>query len=183
MQVGTEDIARLCIEAAARRVAGRDRTGCRTRRHHGFVTPARRIIRRIASRHRIGREAIRHRAPHMDLVAVDALAVQHRELTREALEHEARLRPGLLRLKFRAERQEPRARAPTGPSTPSTSTTSVPSIWKPPQMPRIRVPRACFCRIFASRPVLRSQSRSRIVLFVPGRISTSGSPSSRTLAT
>ena len=106
MQVGAEDIARLCIEAAVRRVTGR-RTCCR----HGIALPAR---RRIAPRHRIGRAAIRHRAPHVDLVAVNTLAVQRREVTREVLEHEARLRPGLLRLKFRAERQEPESPR-TGP--------------------------------------------------------------------
>ena len=117
MQVGAEDIALLCVDAALRRTAGRGRSGCRTYRGHGTALPGQLQIqrfRRIAPRPHIGCAVVRRRAPHVDLVAVDAPAVQRRELAREALEHEARLCTGLFRLEFRAERQEPEAPR-TGP--------------------------------------------------------------------
>ena len=104
MQVGAENIALLCVDAALRRTAGRGRSGCRTCRRHSIGVPGHLQMQRALC---IARTAVRRRAPHVDLVAINPPAVQRRELARQPLEHEARLRPGLLRLKFRAERQEP----------------------------------------------------------------------------
>ena len=50
-------------------------------------------------------------------------------------------------------------------------------------MPNTSVPEDAACRIAASRPLSRSQTRSAMVLFVPGRIIISGRPSSPTLST
>ena len=60
-------------------------------------------------------------------------------------------------------------------STPSGSDRVFPSIWYPPQTPKITVPLAASFRTEASSPLSRSHWRSSMVFFVPGRITISGS--------
>ena len=77
----------------------------------------------------------------------------------------------------------PRSSVSPAASTPSGSETDRPSIWYPPHTPNTSVPPAASFRIAASSPRSRSQRRSAIVLFVPGRRIISGVPSAPTWST
>ena len=77
----------------------------------------------------------------------------------------------------------PRPAISPPPSVLKGSEIDFPSIWSPPQIPKIGIPRDAALRISASRPFCRIHLRSEIVDFVPGMMIISGEPSSATFLT